>query len=344
MPMTTPSRVHVLPAVVVFAACLLLPAYYVGDRLEPQSSLSLLLTGWMGPLDGHFSWYANPLFAIAVLYAARARRSAMLATGALLLAMSFLLHGRIAVSEAPTYQRIAGYGWGYGLWVAAMAMLAAGQWLASRGASAGRILAATIGAGGVCVAGYAAYYAIGGQSLLAIDRERTQVFQQYCAGAGEKVHRRVDDATGLYLDPDHELRIEPRTSGEAGSRYLAGSGVIGLGPLNTGLIAFYETRDQERGSGYRKYTVGEFQGAHADRLDSEYAVVTAFPDIPAHLNLSAATVTIIDRRDDSVLATSAFVLDNLSGRYCGSERAPFSTTAFITDVLGLTRRFPTIGQ
>ena len=46
----------------LYATGFAFPAYYIGNTHEPQNSSSLLLMGWLGPLDGHFSWFANLFF------------------------------------------------------------------------------------------------------------------------------------------------------------------------------------------------------------------------------------------------------------------------------------------
>ncbi|KAB2844025.1 MAG: hypothetical protein F9K47_05040 [Burkholderiales bacterium] len=335
---------HLALSILCFAVCLALPAYYLGDAFEPQGSASLLLTGWLGPFDGHFSWYANPLYLLALVLHRRPRASSILALIALALAASFLLHNRIAVSEAPTYQSIVAYGWGYALWLTAMATLSVGQWLRARGAQSGRTTAATLACGGMFLAGYLAYYLLGGHALFGADQERDRAFAQLCATAGEQIYKKADDVRGIFFDPDWEQRVSARSHLNTGTSYASGSGVIGLGHLNQGQLAFYETRDRHAPEGYLQFKLGDFQGAKVHRLASEYAVISATPAMPPRLNILGGTVTIKDLRDSSVLATATFFLDQRSGKFCGNSRGAFSTSHFVTEVLGLKKKYASVAK
>lgn len=335
---------HLALSIICFAVGLALPAYYLGDAFEPQGSAPLLLTGWLGPFDGHFSWYANPLYVLALVFYRRPRASSVLAGLALALAASLLLHQRIAVSEAPTYQTIVAYGWGYALWLTAMATLAVGQWMRARGADGRRIITATLACGGVLLAAYLAYYTLGEHALYGAGEERNRVFAQYCASAGEQIYKKTDDVKGLFFDPDWEQRVTARAHLNTGSSYASGSGVIGLAHLNQGQLAFYETRDRHDPARYLRFKPGEFQGQKVDRLESEYAVITDTPAIPPRLNLIGGTVTIKDLRDSSVLATATFFLDKQTGQFCGNSRGAFSTSAFVTEVLGLKKKYASMAK
>ncbi len=333
---------HLALSFLCFAVCLALPAYYLGDAFAPQGSASLLLTGWLGPFDGHFSWYANPLYVLALVFYRRPRASGTLALLALVLAASFLLHARIAVSEAPTYQSIVAYGWGYALWLTAMATLAVGQYLRARGTDSRRITMATLACGGVVLAAYLAYYTLGEHALFGTGQERNRVFAQYCAGAGERIYKKADDVKSIFFDPDWEQRVTARSHLNTESSYASGAGVIGLAHLNQGQLAFYETRDRHDPARYLRFKLGDFQGQTVDRLESEYAVVTDTPAIPPRLKLIGGTVTIKDLRDSSVLATATFFLDKETGQFCGNSRGAFSTSAFVTEVLGMKKKYPSI--
>lgn len=335
---------HLALSVACFAASLALPAYYLGDAFQPQGSASLLFTGWLGPFDGHFSWYANPLYVLALILHRRPRASSLLALLALALAGSFLLHNRIAVSEAPTYQSIVAYGWGYALWLTAFGTLALGQWLRAQGAQSRRTTMATLACGGAFVAGYAAYYALGAHALFGADQERDRVLAQHCATAGEHIYQEADDVKGIFFDPDWEQRVAARSHINTGTSYASGSGVIGLGHLNQGQLAFYETRDRHDPARYLRFKLGDFQGVKVDRLESDYAVITDTPQIGARLQLIGGTVTIKDLRDSSVLASATFFLDKQTGKFCGNSRGAFSTSDFVTQALGLKKKYPSIAK
>jgi hypothetical protein len=127
-------------SLVLYALALLGPGFYFGGSREPWEAYLLLLTGWLGLAYGHFSWLANPAFLIAQLMYRTRDRSLRACTVALLLALSFLLHRTIAVSEAPTYASIVGYGWGYYLWVLSIAVLGASHLVGAEHVRKGNVL------------------------------------------------------------------------------------------------------------------------------------------------------------------------------------------------------------
>jgi len=335
------NNVHVPISILCYLACLALPGYYIGERFEPQMAYAALMIGWLGPLDGHFSWYANPLFLFALLSANRPQRSSILGFLAFALAISFLFHKKIIVSEAPTYKTIMSYGWGYGLWVTSLAVFSVGQLLRVLGAETRQIAIASFSSCSLLLAVYMTYYFVGTNSLFSIRSERDKEFQKRCASSGEQIFKRTNDARGIFFDPDWELRISSNRD-KPSFKYIGGAGVLGLGYLNSGYLLFYETRSRNDPDSYVKYVLGDHKGTPTDRLESEYAVITNYYEIPARLNITGATVTIKDLRDSSILATSTFFIENESGRFCGGTQGGFSTSAFMTEVLGLTRKYPTV--
>jgi hypothetical protein len=333
------NNVHLPISVLCFLACLTLPGYYIGEQFEPQMAYAALMIGWLGPLDGHFSWYANPLFLLALIFVNRPQRSSTLGFIAFALAVSFLFHKKIIVSEAPTYKVIMSYGWGYGLWVSSLAVFSIGQLLRAQDAKNSRITAVSLASFGLALAGYMAYYFVGNNSLFSIRVEREQEFQKRCASAGERILKKTNDAKGVFFDPDWESQIGYNRD-KPNFKYIAGGGVLGLGLVNSGYLLFYETRDSKAPSNYVKYVLGDHKGTNSIRLESEYAVLTNYHQIPPRLNIYGATVTIKDLRDNSLVATSTFFLERENGKFCGNTRGEFSARSFIPEVLGLTRQYP----
>lgn len=300
-----------------------------------------LMIGWLGPLDGHFSWYANPLFLLALLSANSPKRSSTLGFLALVIATSFLFHKKIIVSEAPTYKTIMSYGWGYGLWVTSLAVFSVGQLLRVRGAGTRQIAIASFYSCSLLLAGYMTYYFVGDNSLFSIRAERDQEFRNRCASSGEQIFKRTNDVRGIFFDPDWEWRISSNRN-NPNFKSIDGAGVLGLGHLNSGHLLFYETRDRNNPSSYVQYILGDHKGTPKQQLESEYSVITNTYEIPERLNISGATVTIKDMRDNSIVATSTFFIENESGRFCGGSQEGFSTSAFVIETLGLSRKYPTI--
>jgi hypothetical protein len=331
---------HIAISIACYLACLFFPGYYIGERFEPQLAYVLLLMGWLGPLDGHFAWFANPLFLFALLSANRPQRSSILGLIGLVLALSFVFYKKIVISEAPTYSPIVAYGWGYGLWITSLGVLAVGQAFRARSLDSKRIAIASFSTCGLFLTGYLTYYFLGDNSLFAIRSERDREFETRCASAGEHIFKKTNDVTGIFFDPDWQWNIGSKFRENPNFKYIGGVGVIGLGHLNSGHLLFYETRERSDSGSYVKYVLGDFRGTRSAHLESEYAVITDYLKIPQRLNISGATVTIKDRRDNSILATSTFVIENESGRFCGNSRGSFSTSAFMTEVLGLSKKYP----
>ena len=114
----------------LYVICLTQDGYYI-DGADPEAwspAYGLLFIGWIGIFAGMFAWLANPLlFASWFLLATSRHRAAFFVSlGALLFAMSFLLHSEVISSAAPTYSRIIGYGMGYWLWIASALILVVG--------------------------------------------------------------------------------------------------------------------------------------------------------------------------------------------------------------------------
>lgn len=301
-------------------------------------AFNALMIGWLGPLDGHFSWYANPAFLLALVFVNRPLRSSFFGFIGLALAVSFIFHKKIAVSEAPTYATIVAYGWGYGLWVTSMASLAVGQLLRARGVEDSQISIASLVICCTVLVGYLTYYMIGDSSLFSIHREREREFESRCATAGEFFAKRTNDAKGIFFDPDWSADIG-YDKNKPEFKYITGGSVLGLGLVNSGYLLFYETRDAKTPNSYIKYVLRDWKGTKSDQLDSEYTVITKSYPIPPRLNIYGATVTIKDLRDDSLVATSTFFLERENGRFCGNSRGQFSARLFIPEALGLTRQY-----
>jgi hypothetical protein len=109
---------------VCFLASLFLPCIYVEDDPTPFMGLALFLWGPFGILDGVVAWYANPFLALMALLLVARRYSlvALFGIPCLTLALSTLAVHEILINERPTYATITGYGLGFYLWLASLAI------------------------------------------------------------------------------------------------------------------------------------------------------------------------------------------------------------------------------
>jgi hypothetical protein len=112
-------------SVLLFAVSLTQFAFYVNtkDAWSDRAFFPFLI-GWLGVIDGEFSWFANPLLVVSWVAASLGKKTLALASVicAICFAASFMLRDHLIASEAPTYAKITGYGPGYWLWLASMAL------------------------------------------------------------------------------------------------------------------------------------------------------------------------------------------------------------------------------
>lgn len=130
--MAHPSRLLTLLSVGLFGASLTLNCYCTdptsglgsGDPCATPG-LNLLALGWLGVFAGQFAWLANPLlFLVWGLTWWRPRAAGLglaAASGALLLAGSFLLTRQILMDEGGHYAALVAYRAGYWLWLGSTA-------------------------------------------------------------------------------------------------------------------------------------------------------------------------------------------------------------------------------
>lgn len=338
---TEHKNVRVWICLVLFACSLAFTGFYVGEAREPNAAIQLLFVGWLGPVDGHFAWFANVFLLAALLKINRPRISLVFALIALAFALSFLGYKQIIVSEAPSYGAIKSYGWGYALWVASIGYFSVAQYMVVKQKTV-RFNILTSSAWLVtCFAIFSAHYFLGEASQFAFEARRNDVFEEKCKIAGEQIFRRPEDAEGVFLDPDWGVSFKKV---ESGAWHNDGVGVLGLPLLNSRLVLFYETRNDDRGPSsshapFRRFAQGNHRGIEVSRLGSAYAVVTKPFDIQRSLNVYGAEVVVKDLRDDSILGKTTYIFDQANKRFCGhAHEGRYSTTKFIHETLRLSRK------
>lgn len=123
---TKTEKIPFVASILLYIACLFFSGFYIRTAQQPYggASLYLLAMGWLGILGGHFSWFANPLYFIAIgIRRKRNGLSLVLSIFSLLLALSFLIHNRIITDEGGGTGAITAYGFGYYLWVISILLL-----------------------------------------------------------------------------------------------------------------------------------------------------------------------------------------------------------------------------
>ena len=114
-------KIITLLSVIVFAASLTQKCFYTEVHIpkSPPPGWYLLLIGLIGVLDGYFEWLANPVLLGAWVFSFAGKNKLALLLGILASALmgAFLFRHTMIASEAPTYEKIIGYGAGYWLWL-----------------------------------------------------------------------------------------------------------------------------------------------------------------------------------------------------------------------------------
>ncbi|HDR9074521.1 hypothetical protein VI03_13880 [Burkholderia vietnamiensis] len=120
----------------LYVASLLLPAMYF-DRESPLTGMTLLAEGWWGMLMLNPSWFANPLYVVAVVQFARRRyaRAALSAGAAVVCALCSLLTTEWYFNEADATP-IRSLGIAFYMWAIAQIVLLLGSLRLCRDAAA----------------------------------------------------------------------------------------------------------------------------------------------------------------------------------------------------------------
>ena len=112
-------------SIALFVASLFLVPIQTTANKEAVIGLFLFLWGWLGPLDGVFAWYANPLLFLAWFSFSDGRTTSAVQKGicSALLASTYLLHKSILLDEGGGRAMIVSYNLGYWLWLASPIVL-----------------------------------------------------------------------------------------------------------------------------------------------------------------------------------------------------------------------------
>lgn len=321
-------------------ACLLFTAAYIRPSHEPLPAYNMLVSGWLGPLYGHFSWLANPLILIGFLYA-RKKPGFSLGAGilSLIAALSFLLHSKIAVSEAPTYAPITGYGWGYFLWVMGIGVFCISQFFHTRPLSekpqrnekAFQLvwLIASLGI-------FSWHYFVGDHSPYAVSSLRQNVFEQACKSAGTTIKERITTANGIFLDPPYSQSFRfDNNEGWVPDR----SGESGPPGLRFEQFGFYETVNRDNRDSpemrFRRFTQDTPAGIPINKLSSEFMVSTISLDFPGESGIYGEKIDIRKMADKTEIATLIYFHNRVDKTMCGNTGDKHSWSGiFMQDVFG----------
>lgn len=323
-------------SLLLFLSCLALPAYYTGNAFDPERALAPLIWGWLGPLDGHFAWYANLFYVLAWRHYQRSPgKCQALAWLAVALALSFLLYPSLLKDEGGGRASITGYGWGYALWVLSLAALALAAalktsrtWLAS----------ALIGAASLAGLGlFVHHHQLAEDSLGALSRGRDAHWTQLCNAAGERSFAAPSKpVTSLYFGAESAARFSKFMLG----RYTAEE----WGEYSSrGLPQIEFTEQDARGPGpsslpYLRLTAGRHPAQPSADLRSTHRVVVTDlgKDLPPTWHILARKVQVFENGRVEPLGETVYAISRDDHRFCGARAGDeFDEIAFVFRTLQL---------
>lgn len=333
--------VHVLVSAVLYCACLCFTGFYEGENLDPQPSVSLLMTGFLGLLAGQLGWLANPGILIAGVFAHYRAFSASLALACLGVALQFLFTHRLPQGSSGNYVTITGYGWGYYLWVSALAVLALGQF--ARLCKMGPWVAILLWGAwlGITAPWFSGYFRPIGESITRLHEAREHAFAEKCATATEHIYRKVSGPIGgVYISPD----FGEHASVQGNHVSSFGGGRQAEAYLGYPEVGYIEVDSNDASSGpkvtapYLRMFPHHLGDQAVTQLASHYSYSRSRFSFPETYGLEGATITVTDLSDHSIVATTSYVYDSQKFRFCGAvQNGSFSAWGFLYRVLGLSK-------
>lgn len=308
-----------LPAIslFLFVTSLTQPAFYMGEvqtgHITTFSAHKVLVLGWLGPLSGHFAWFANPAYLIAfAIIKARPAYSRFLAYAAFVLCLSFLLYPRLLVNEGGTTAPIVEYGIGFYLWAWAIAVFAYSQ--------ARKYRLKTVEHNSslrwAFYLNYVPLFAIGiipifilktvivENSQFSLERERSRILADICPTAKADYLEVPRPMKGVFVDPDWNM-------GVGTDSIVRGAKGLGISLVHHGKLEFYETKsDMKNDKLLKRYYRNRFSEKEAEltaTMASEYSVITK-------------SLTDGLRKELGIYGYQVLVTDNITNRAIAEAR------------------------
>ena len=332
-----PKQLHFWLSIFLFAISFASPAFYTGSAHDPQSGYALLLWGWLGPVDRHFAWFANPLYLLAIANVGRPQRSFALASISLLFALSFFLNGKIIVGAS--HASINSYGWGYYLWVLSMGIFAIGQFISCLNVRF-HLQAKVIATSLVLLLSYIPFhyhYYSREESHAKLQHKRTAIFEKECKIAKEEIYQQLDlRNSGIFVESGSGQSYSKK--GKTWKTTV--SGRLAVQAFDKNLLAFYETKNEyypaidEEYIPYKKFLVKGSRGIPTEELESHYKFSLKRINYPRELGIWGEEATIIEISTGRLIAKSRYIFDKNNGKLCGqSDENYFSFSRFLARVL-----------
>lgn len=300
----------------LFLLSLCFPACYTGITQEAVPSLGLLLSGWLGILFGHFSWFANPLCIISwILKRSEPQLACFLSLLALAFSLSFLLYSELP--DGHYGETITAYGIGYFFWVMSIYLFSMAQLNEYHGKKNLSALQFVILFFSTSV--FIWHFFISDSSHYRIIRDRNKFFEQNCHKAKSLVFKTATNVSGVYFGPD-----------------LHRPGIDALNDyLKNGYLKFYEIDNSKDSSQpYLRYSIDNQTGIEVSDFKSEYSVIHEKLDEGPReeLGISGSKITIIENSSMNTIATNVSFYSSIIDKQCGTY------PRFLTEELNLKEK------
>lgn len=309
-----------LPAIslFLFVTSLTQPAFYMGDvqtgHITTFFAHKVFALGWLGPLSGHFAWFANPAYLIAfATIKTRPAYSRFLAYAAFVLCFSFLLYPKLTVNEGGATAPIVEYGTGFYLWALAIAVFAYSQakkyWL--------QTVEHISSLRWPFHFSYIPLFAIGiipifilktvivENSQFSLERERSKMLAELCPTAKADYFEVPRPMKGVFVDPDWGMGVG--TDG-----IVRGAKGLGISLVHHGKLEFYETKnDMINSKSLKRYYRNRFSEKEAEltaTMASEYSVITKSltEGLRKELGIYGYQVLVTDNKTNRAIAEARF--------------------------------------
>jgi hypothetical protein len=226
-----------------------------------------------------------------------------------------------------------------------MGVLFVGQFVSLAGGSVKQstflILAVLIGFSGMFIR----HFVFTENAQYKVIQARNLVFSSQCKKSVTKINSTVENIEGIFFDPDFEIRFRK----EGLNWRIDGVGGAALGQLNSGNIKYYEilndgNRPDHATNKYVRYYLNDHNGVPVDTIGSEILVKSTPHEFDKSVNIRSGTISIFDRRDNRLLATSTYTFDPERGNLCsdGIIDSNYSSHYLLRAVLNFDRKYPSI--
>lgn len=322
-----------------YLLCLIFPAFYIDETRNPNYGASLLMIGWLGPIAGHLSWYANPCYVLALIFFKRDTSFVFLIL-AIALTVSFLTKDTIPRDEGGGTSAITAYGAGYLFWLLSGIMLLLAKIFYDYPAHPKEVIVTAAIPFLALLSVFIYHFAFSENAQLKLELERNRILKIECEKSISKIYKTKNGVKSIFFETIYADRYTKEINGRW---RVDGSGIsepsIGL--------EYYETindmhRPDHSTKKYEKIVGGSWKtwtGEPEDIITSEVSVYVKALNIPKKYRITGYTETIIDNQNSSTLAKTTYIFEPISGTLCSDQKndRTFRITDFLKKVINVKK-------